>query len=208
MGVFLEPLILFGVLFLPGIGFVSQGPIVFSINRELSRMVVHNIPALALVWYMLGLKGIRLSKPGLRDLNTALIAFPGLLIIGFFGSLAVLPFKDLFLRLPLEPPRTFFQWAVMVPSVLSTGYMEESYFRFYLLTRLEHTGSGKAVFFSGLLFSLCHVYEGLPGILNAAVAGVFLSFLFLKYRSFHGLAWAHGMYNAVIYCILGVLGPG
>jgi membrane protease YdiL (CAAX protease family) len=195
----LEPLILFGVLFLPGIGFISPGVLVFSINRELSRIIVHNIPALALVWYMLGLKGIRPSKPGLRDLKTALFAFPGLLLIGFCTSL--IPLGDLFSHLSIEPPRTFFQWVVTVPSVLSTGYIEESYFRLYLLTRLEKAGigPGKGVFFSGLLFSLCHMYEGLPGILNAAVAGAFLSLLFLKYRSIHGLAWAHGAYNAAVY---------
>lgn len=208
MGALLEPLLLFGVLFLPGIGSVSPGPAVFSINRELSRIVVHNIPALALVWYMLGLKGIRLPRPGLRDLNTALIAFPGLLVIGFLGSLAALPFGGLFPPLPLEPPRTFFQWMVMAPSVLSTGYMEESYFRFYLLTRLDPAEPGKAVLFSVLLFSLCHMYEGLPGVLNAAAAGGFLSVLFLKRPAIHGLAWAHGMYNVAVYGALGFLGPG
>lgn len=203
----LEPLILFGVLFLPGIGFVSPGPLVFSVNRELSRILVHNIPSLALIWYILGIHGGRGSplpwpRPGRRDLKPALIACSGLLIIGFCASLA--PFTDLFSPLSIEPPRNFLQWVVMVPSVLTTGYVEESYFRLYLLTRLEEAGFGprRGVFFSVLLFSLCHIYEGLPGVLNAVLAGTFLSGLFLKYRSIHGLAWAHGAYNAAVYLIL------
>jgi membrane protease YdiL (CAAX protease family) len=207
----LEPLILFGVLFLPGIGFVSPGPLAFSVNRELSRIVVYNIPSFALIWYILGLtRGIRLSKPGSRDLKTALVAFPGLLTIGFCGSLATLPFTDLFSPLSIEPPGNFLQWVVMVFSVLTTGYVEESYFRFYLLTRLEESGLSphRGVFFSVLLFSLCHVYEGIPGVLNAALAGTFLSVVFLKYRSVHGLAWAHGAYNAAVYIVIRVLLPG
>ncbi|MFP3089299.1 CPBP family intramembrane metalloprotease [Treponema sp. TIM-1] len=207
----LEPLILFGVLFLPGIGFVSPGPLVFSVNRELSRMVVHNIPSLALIWYIVGLTGKHpIPKPGSRDLKTALIAFFGLLAVGFCASLALLPFADLLVRLSIEPPKTFLQWAVMIPSVLSSAYMEESYFRFYLLTRLEdmELTPGKGVFFSVFLFSLCHIYEGIPGVLNAALAGTFLSLLFLKYRSVHGLAWAHGAYNAAVYITIGVFSLG
>jgi membrane protease YdiL (CAAX protease family) len=207
----LEPLILFGVLFLPGIGFVSPDPLVFSVNRELSRIVVYNIPSFALIWYVLGLTGgTRLSKPGSRDLKTALVAFPGLLAVGFCASLAALPVTDLFSPVSIEPPRTFPQWAVMVPSVLTTGYVEESYFRFYLLTRLEESGLSplRGVLFSVLLFSLCHAYEGLPGVVNAALAGTFLSVVFLQYRSLHGLAWAHGAYNAAVYIAIRVLLPG
>ncbi|MDR0589546.1 MAG: CPBP family intramembrane metalloprotease, partial [Spirochaetaceae bacterium] len=170
----LEPLILFGVLFLPGIGFVSPGTLAFSVNRELSRILVHNIPALALIWYILGpARGMPLSKPGTGDLKPALIAFFGLLGIGFCAFLALLPFGDRFPRLSIGPPRTFLQWVVMVPSVLSSGYLEESYFRQYLLTRLEEADLSprRGVFFSTLLFSLCHIYEGPPGVLTAAMAG-------------------------------------
>jgi membrane protease YdiL (CAAX protease family) len=199
----LEPLILFGVLFLPGIGFVSPETSAFSVNRELSRIVVYNIPSLALIWYILRIKGgIRPERPDLRDLKTALIALPALLLMGFCVSL--IPGGDIFSRLPIAPPRTFLQWAVLIPSILSSAYVEESYFRFYLLTRLEEAGIPplKGVIFSVLLFSLCHIYEGLPGVLNAALAGTFLSLLFVKYRSFHGLAWAHGAYNAAVYAII------
>ncbi|MDR2068254.1 MAG: CPBP family intramembrane metalloprotease [Spirochaetaceae bacterium] len=207
----LEPLILFGILFLPGIGFVSQGPLIFSVNRELSRIVVHNIPSLALIWYIAGVTGkIRIPKPCIRDLKAALIAFSALAVIGFCASLALLPLRDLFLPLVIEPPGTFLQWAVMIPSVLSSAYVEESYFRFYLLIRLEESeaGPGKGVFLSVFLFSLCHIYEGIPGVVNALLAGTCLSLLFLKYRSLHGLAWAHGAYNAAVYIIIGGLSPG
>jgi membrane protease YdiL (CAAX protease family) len=202
----LEPLILFCVLFLPGIGFVPQGFLDFSISRELSRILVHNIPSLALIWYIQGLTGkIPIPKPCTRDLKPALITFSGLLAASFCVSLAFLPFKDFFFRLVIEPPQTFLHWVVLAPSILSSAYVEEAYFRFYLLTRLEESGPVKGVVFSVLLFALCHIYEGLPGVVNAAVAGTLFSVLFLKYRSVHGLAWAHGAYNGAIYIILGVL---
>jgi len=50
-----------------------------------------------------------------------------------------------------------------------------------------------------VLFSLCHVYEGPWGILNAVLAGIILSLLFIRFRSLHGIAWAHGAYNIFVY---------
>ncbi|MDR1949246.1 MAG: CPBP family intramembrane metalloprotease [Spirochaetaceae bacterium] len=50
-----------------------------------------------------------------------------------------------------------------------------------------------------ILFSLCHLYEGFWGVLNALFAGVLLALVFRRYRSLHGIAWAHGLYNAFIY---------
>jgi membrane protease YdiL (CAAX protease family) len=57
------------------------------------------------------------------------------------------------------------------------------------------------VLFSTVLFSLCHIYEGPWGILNAVLAGIFLSVLFNRYRSIHGIAWAHAAYNMFVYTI-------
>jgi hypothetical protein len=35
--------------------------------------------------------------------------------------------------------------------------------------------------------------------LNAFLAGILLSLVYKKYRALHGIAWAHGIYNAFIY---------
>jgi membrane protease YdiL (CAAX protease family) len=100
----------------------------------------------------------------------------------------------------------------MVVSCLGTGYLEESYFRYYLLSKLDDIideASYKAnaslprvimtVCFSTFLFSVCHIYEGPWGIVNSSLAGALLSALFIRFKSLHGIAWAHGAYNIFVY---------
>jgi hypothetical protein len=47
------------------------------------------------------------------------------------------------------------------------------------------------------------VYEGPWGVLNAVLAATLLSFLFLHFKSLHGIALAHGLYNAFVYALAG-----
>ena len=61
-----------------------------------------------------------------------------------------------------------------------------------------------AVMGSTMLFSICHIYEGPWGFLNSALSGLVLAFTFLRFRSLHGVAIAHALYNILAY----VLGAG
>jgi membrane protease YdiL (CAAX protease family) len=208
IGVFFEPLILYLVLFFPGLnigkaGFPSELSL-FSISRELSRITAYNIPALALIWYLLSVsrslpRGI--LKPGMRDLKITSLAFPALVVLGFLLSLASALVPELPGAPELGGPRNFPAAAVMVLSCLSTGYLEESYFRFYLFTRFQEGGIGrfKGMLISSAFFALCHIYEGLPGAANAFLAGLFLYLLVSRRRAIHGFAWAHGLYNVFVY---------
>jgi membrane protease YdiL (CAAX protease family) len=101
----------------------------------------------------------------------------------------------------VEPPGNVLGWIIMAFSCIGTGYLEESYFRYYLLTKLQTRLPSPAarMIISTVLFSFCHIYEGPWGILNAVLAGLFLSMLFIRYRSIHGIAWAHGAYNIFVY---------
>jgi membrane protease YdiL (CAAX protease family) len=105
-------------------------------------------------------------------------------------------------------PRGTAAVAVMILSCLSTGYLEETYFRFYLFKRLTAAGAGpmKAALVSSLLFALCHLYEGPLGALNAFMAGLLLFYIFVRRRSLHGVAWAHGGYNIFVYVMAGLAG--
>jgi membrane protease YdiL (CAAX protease family) len=91
----------------------------------------------------------------------------------------------------------------VVLSCAGTGYLEEGYFRFYLLKTLEPAGigAGGLIFLSVLLFTFCHGYEGPWGMANAALAGFFLALVFKKKGSLHGIAWAHGAYNVLVYIL-------
>jgi membrane protease YdiL (CAAX protease family) len=205
-GAFIEPLILYFVLFFSGSALAAPMPeaIAFSPQGELMRIFLYHIPSLSLIWYLLLRSkspaewGIKPPAPG--DLVPLATALPGLVLIGF----AISAVSPLFPGIPegpaIETPSGA-GWLVMILSCVSTGYLEESFFRFYLHRKLEDRGvpQGRIVIISVLLFSICHVYEGPWGCLNAVLAGFLLSFTFIRFRSLHGVALAHGLYNVLVY---------
>jgi membrane protease YdiL (CAAX protease family) len=227
----MEPLILYFVLFFPGIysnginsdGIYSDGirklneiaeTIPFSIVSELGRTLTYTIPSLALLWYIFpdkkGFSSLKQEKLQKRDFLPFAIGLPGLILIGLGISFLVSFFYLRYgLALParVEAPASLLGWIVIVFSCMGTGYLEESYFRCYLLTKLEKQQPKVSIriIFSTILFSLCHIFEGPWGIINAALAGLFLSWLYDRFRSLHGVAWAHGAYNIFVYFIGGVV---
>jgi len=182
----------------------------FSTLGELGRTLTYTIPSLALLWYLIsdkkGFSAIENEKPQIQDFYSFAIGLPGLIVIGLGISALIMLFPDYQgLKTPpkIEAPVNIIGWIVMVFSCLGTGYLEESYFRYYLLTILEKPlpqAAFRAVI-STTLFALCHVYEGPWGILNAVLAGILLSLLFIHFRSVHGIALAHGSYNIFVYAM-------
>jgi len=214
----MEALILYFVLFFPGIaaspppdwlanGVDTVRTVPFSVLRELGRTLTHTLPALALLLYLIS-RGepkpvkIRTLAPQKRDILPFAIGLPVLIIIGL-----LIPFLiSLSAATAAAPPRiegpyNFIGWAVMILACLGIGYLEELYFRYYLLSKTENIIPQAAVrvLFSTVLFALCHMHDGPWGVLNAALAGLFLSALFLRYRSIHGIALAHAGYNMFVY---------
>jgi len=206
---FIEPLILYAVLFLRvSTGAASSGEVVeFSAAAEIARIVFYNIPSLALLWYLLlrvkSLKEWGVTLPGRKDLVPAAAAVPALMLIGLTIALVSRSFTEIPSGSPFLPPQNAVSWVILIISCISTAYLEESFFRFYLLSKREEMGLGpfRAVLFSALLFSFCHIYEGPWGFLNAALSGILLAFLFLRYRSLHGIAYAHALYNVLVYAL-------
>ncbi|GHT91449.1 hypothetical protein FACS1894140_2120 [Spirochaetia bacterium] len=197
----IEPLILYVILFLPGAMKTEPPPelVAFSTAAELRRILIFNVPSLALIWYLLLRKVPRFR---LKDLYSALFALPALLLTGFSIALVSSRF-ELPAGLNIEAPPNITGWIVMIFSCLSTGYLEESYFRYYLLGKLEAFGLSPliAILAGALLFSFCHIYEGPWGVLNAFLAGIMLSLIFVRFRSIHGLALTHGLYNIFVYAM-------
>jgi membrane protease YdiL (CAAX protease family) len=207
-----EPLLIYLVLFFPGfspgagLSDVSKEPILFSTVQELNRILSYTLPALALLWYLILEKKIlplstRKLKPSPGDAYSFFWGFPGLVLIGLGISLSITWLAPFSAPARVPAPATIPGWIVMVCSCLGTGYLEESYFRLYLLRKLEKWVSFRVprIAFSVLLFAFCHAYEGLGGILNAVLAGILLSILFERYRSLHGIAIAHACYNVFVY---------
>ena len=212
MGVYIEALILYTVLFLSGAGGSPVGGdgAAFSVAGELARTLLYSIPALTLIWYLLlqrkSLAAWGLGLPGRKDLTPGLLALPALVLIGLTIALIVPHFNEIPQPPEIVTPATVPAWIMLCLSCISTGYLEESFFRFYLLSKREELGLGtsRAVLVSALLFALCHIYEGPWGFLNAALSGIALAIVFVRYRSLHGIALAHGLYNIFAY-ILGAL---
>jgi len=211
MNAFIEPLILYAVLFFRiSMGSMLSGEtaenvIEFSALAETARIFLYNIPSLALVWYLLlkekSLKEWDITLPGKRDLVSAVMTPPALIFIGLTISIASRHFDEIPSGSRFLPPSGFISWIILIISCISAAYLEESFFRFYLLSKREEMGlsSHRAVLVSVALFSLCHMYEGPWGFLNAVLSGIVLAFIFLRFRSLHGIAFGHALYNVLVY---------
>ena len=209
MNAFVEPIILYAVLFFRFLSgpIMPETPVEFSASAAAARTVLYTGPALALVWYLLlkakSLKEWGVTRPGKKDIIPALISLPAIVLVGLAvtaaaGHLGGLP------EFPrILPPTTVVPWMVLVVFVFAGAYLEESFFRFYLLSKLPEAGLGphRAVFVSTALFAFCHVYAGPWGFVNAAVSGTVLAYVFLRFRSLHGVSIAHGIYNVAVFAL-------
>jgi len=206
MRAYIEAIILYAVIFLPGTVYLQNDASSFSAVTALSRIFLYNVPSLALIWYLLSGKNIKANLPRKNDLAAGLISLPLLLIIGF-----IIAFTSSLFNSPAAAviaPSSAPEWIVLIISCLATGYLEESYFRFYLLSKRAEFKLSRvcALLFSTALFSPCHIYEGPWGFLNSVLCGAALSLVFLRYNSLHGIALAHGIYNIAAYVIGAVSG--
>jgi membrane protease YdiL (CAAX protease family) len=207
MGIYLEALILYILLFLPGViitGAPAEPP-VFSASATLAGTLLFYIPALALIWYLISRSWkveYWLVRPGKKDLFAFVITLPCLLVISYVISFTGSNIGGAEIQ-AVSRPSGGFDWAVLCFSCIFAAYLEESYFRFYLLARREELNLSpiRALALSVILFSICHIYEGPWGFLNAVIAGTFLGFMFLKFGSLHGIAIAHSLYNIAVYAI-------
>jgi membrane protease YdiL (CAAX protease family) len=208
MRLLVEAFILYTLFFFPR--YVETPMFIpFSVYRELFRIFTFNIPAFFLIFYLLNGKnfykklGNKVSlRWGLRFLLVFFVVLVGLCIVSFCMSTAA-RFFSFDLGLVLEKPHGVVGWVVLLVSCLTTGLLEESFFRVYLPKCFSGGGvvSGGAFLFSTMFFTFSHLYEGLWGMVNAFVAGVFLCIVFAKSKSLVGVAAAHGVYNVLVYAL-------
>ena len=148
-----------------------------------------------------GVSGLKDLAPRKRDILPFAIGLPVLIVIGLSIASLISASGTAMPPPRIEGPYNFIGWLVVILACLGTGYLEELYFRYYLLAKMENIIPQTAVrvLFSTILFAVVHMYYGPWGILNAAIAGLFLSVLFLRTRSLHGIAVAHAGYNMFVY---------
>ncbi|MCL2805314.1 MAG: CPBP family intramembrane metalloprotease [Treponema sp.] len=199
MAVYIEALILYIILFFSGSGSAE------GISSQIMRILLFFIPSIALIWYLLSRNWkieYWIVRPRKKDLFAALITFPVLLATGSVIAL-ISSITSGSAALSISSPDTFAGWLVLCISIILAAYLEESFFRFYLLSKRKemNLSSPAALALSTALFAVCHIYEGPWGFLNAVISGLFLGFVFLRYNTFHGIAIAHGLYNITAYVI-------
>ena len=215
MGAYLEAFLLFIVIFfsqtvfglLSGRSFEGAS---FSISALIFSIFIYSIPSLAVIWYLLYRKKkaeFRLVKPQKNDLLSGFIAFPALIITGITVSFISALTGGVSAEAPIPSPASAAGWITLVIFCLLSAYLEESFFRFYLLSKKEELKltTPLALIISSVLFGLCHIHDGLFGFLNALLAGLLLGSIFLKYRTIHGIAIAHGLYNITAFILYAML---
>ena len=210
MGIYVEAIILYIVLFLSGSAAQFTGGAGaadgFSAAREIALILFYFLPSLALVWYLL-FKSWKLEfwviRPGRKDVTAFLVTLPVLLITGYIISHVSSTVGGVSAQTAPFSPGNSAEWVILCFSCVFSAYLEESYFRFYLLSRRQelNLNATSALALSTALFSICHIYEGPWGFLNAVLSGTFLAFIFLRYNSLHGIAAAHALYNISAYVI-------
>jgi len=211
MGTYIEAFILFIVIFFSQTVFgllsghsIDSAP--FSISALIFNIFIYSIPSLLIIWFLLYRKKkaeYRLTKPGKNDLFSGFIAFPALIFTGITVSIISALTNSASTEAPIPPPSSAAGWVILCIFCLLSAYLEESFFRFYLLSKKDEfkLPPPAALAISAALFGICHIHDGLFGSLNALLAGLLLGVIFLKYRTIHGIAAAHGLYNITAFVL-------
>ena len=202
-----EAFLLYWAFFIPGISLPSPSAtfIPFDTARELSRILFYDTPVVALLIFILWRenKNLLASKFEINRHSIFWSFINFILILGCALSIALFAQYILPAYKPplIQAPPTIGAWFVMIIGSFATAYLEEIFFRLYLLHRFDTAGiplmAGNLL--SILLFSLCHLYEGPLGTLNAALSSLCFTLIYRRSKSIHSPAWAHGLYNVLAF---------
>jgi membrane protease YdiL (CAAX protease family) len=172
-------------------------------------VVIRNVAFALLIVYLTDIQGERDAVTGSKRFSpaTVVIAAAGLfgisfitaLVAGLFGEVepsvfaAVPPGEDELLR-----------WIPLAVMMLSVAWVEELFFRGYLLTRLRQVGASSrgAIVVAALLFSVGHGYQGVGALVFSFAAGLFLGILWVRKPSIVNLTIGHAIYNVVALALM------
>lgn len=211
MSVGKEFLLLFAVLFLPGM--LAQGGEVDPQSFE--RVMYHvQILAVALPQILLVVAFSDLRRPGSARRFGWVRPATGDLIPAGIGLVAIWVVVGLISVLAATiageagGPEPTVAWSftrrelipLAIVSTLAIGYREEIFYRAYLTDRAEEAGinARTALAAGAFLFASGHVYQGVMGFVIALAIGLVLGEIYFRTRSLHGIAVAHGAYNLIV----------
>jgi membrane protease YdiL (CAAX protease family) len=201
--------LLFAVFFLPGILFQYGGirPDAFDEPGYHLAVLVTTVPQTLLIIYVLWIQPSEdLSRFGFRavdipDLLAAVVATVGMFVVLAAAAGVLFLFPEVTQEAVRSGFRFRFSNVSLLPlallSSVAIAYREEAFFRAYLLTRFEQLSVNPVlgVVVAAAAFSLGHFYQGLGGAAVAFLLGLYLGWIYLRRRSVHIVAVAHGLYN-------------
>jgi membrane protease YdiL (CAAX protease family) len=93
---------------------------------------------------------------------------------------------------------------IVVYIMLACGAaVEESFFRYFMINSFETAGFSlwSASLVPVVLFTLPHIWEGIPGLLMAFLAGLFFTAVYERRRALLPLILAHAVYNMAAFSL-------
>ncbi|MFW5743612.1 MAG: CPBP family intramembrane glutamic endopeptidase [Spirochaetota bacterium] len=203
--------LLFAVLFLPGM--IAQGgsvdPQAFESLAYHIQLLATSIPQILLVVAFSELRRTGSARrfgwtaPATSDILPGGVALLGVWAVVAVASLAigVIGGADG----TIEPTVDWsFERTELIPialvSTLAIGYREEIFYRAYIADRAPEAGVDQRIARAAgaLLFAAGHLYQGVAGFIVALAIGFVLAEVYLRTRSLHGIAIAHGLYNFMV----------
>lgn len=208
--------LLFAVLFLPGM--ISQAE---AVSPEAFERVMYHIQILAVsipqvllvVWFgdlrrPGSSRAYGFRKPEARDITATVIA-----LAASWASVWLLSVALSAAGINGEAIEPGVEWTFgrqeLIPlaflSTLAIGYREEIFFRAFIADRAEEAGTDPkiALAAAAFIFALGHLYQGVLGFIVSLTIGLVLAAVYLRTRSLHGIAIAHGLYNLVVLLAAG-----
>lgn len=206
--------LLFAVLFLPGM--IAQGgsvdPQAFDSLFYHAQLLVTAIPQILLVVAFSELRREGSARrfgwttPSKADVPPAVTALLGVWAVVGVVSLVIGVFVGA--DGGLEPTVDWrFERAELIPlalvSTLAIGYREELFYRAYIADRAQEAGvdARLALAAGAVLFAAGHLYQGVAGFVLALAIGLVLAEVYVRTRSLHGIAVAHGVYNFTVLLV-------
>lgn len=134
-------------------------------------------------------------------------ALGGVIIgVGCFSILNLLPTIYKLVELPKSNNGNGFVF--FLASISVAPIIEELIFRGFGMSQLsKRIGRKKSIIITALCFSLLHIYNGLPGLLTAFIAGIVLAMTLIKTESVYPCIIAHFTMNisiGILYIITAV----
>jgi len=200
-----EPLLLFAVLFLPAL-LQQENASVSVFFSSLTSMLIYLliiIPQILFILYFFKLKKEDTANTGLVKIRlsilpssifyTMLLLVTSNLIVLLFNKAGIVPSSESFSAVKTMLP-------LYLAVSLATGYREELFFRSCLLPAIMTDTISPVFSVAGvsLLFSLCHISQGYPGVAVSFAGSIILSVIFLKHRNIHINALTHALFNFLI----------